>query len=151
MKGHIMYYVYIVSCANVDFIKIGITNDPQRRLTELQANSPYVVSMALLIECMDSLAAQQTEKLLHELMRNSRSNGEWFLATAASAIHFARMLLSVSGRIKETLNNPVYPKVFSSVAKCKHCGWENRYESPRGATNALTAHNRGCKVLQSAN
>ena len=34
------------------------------------------------------------------------------------------------------------------VAKCTHCGWEKRYVSPRGATNALTAHHRGCKVLQ---
>lgn len=60
-------YVYIASCLNVDFIKIGISADPQRRLGELQRSSPYTVSIAYLIECADSSVAQQLEKLLPKL------------------------------------------------------------------------------------
>lgn len=41
-------------------------------------------------------------------------------------------------------------QVASFVAKCEHCGWEKAYATPRGATNALTAHHRACKVLQDA-
>ena len=33
-------------------------------------------------------------------------------------------------------------------ASCEHCGWSHEYATPRGATNALTAHRRACKVLQ---
>jgi len=36
----------------------------------------------------------------------------------------------------------------SFVASCVHCGWSHDYATPRGATNALTAHRRACKVLQ---
>jgi len=93
-----MCYVYIASCLNVDFIKIGISTDPQRRLGELQNNSPYAITLVFLIECVDSSVAQQLEKLLHELMHASRSNGEWFHASADTAIQFAKALLVISGK-----------------------------------------------------
>lgn len=92
-------FAYIISCRTVDFIKIGITTDPQRRLTELQTNSPYTLQIALLIECNNLTTAQQLEKLLHELMHASRSNGEWFHASVLTAIEYAEMLLSISGNI----------------------------------------------------
>lgn len=92
-------FVYIVKCLSVDFIKIGISDNPQRRLTELQHNSPYAVEIALLIECADATTAQQLEGLLHALMNGSRSNGEWFHASVNTAIRFAHSILFVSGKI----------------------------------------------------
>ena len=92
-------FAYIISCTTVDFIKIGITTDPQRRLTELQTNSPYTLRIALLIECNNLATAQRLEKLLHELMHASRSNGEWFHASVSTAVEYAEMLLSISGNI----------------------------------------------------
>lgn len=94
-------YVYIIGCSNVDYIKIGISTDPKRRISELQTNSPHKLYLAFLLRCANKNVARQFETLMHALLHISHSNGEWFHATPGTAVTYAKMLLAISGKVDQ--------------------------------------------------
>lgn len=46
---------------------------------------------------------------------------------------------------------PLHPANAEHIATCEECGWTGAYNTPRGATNALTAHNRHAHPVFSSN
>ena len=70
-------YVYVIQCRN--FIKIGTTNNPQKRLSELQVGCPFKLN---LLQSFASCAPKADEKRLHDLLHKRRVRGEWFRFTA---------------------------------------------------------------------
>jgi hypothetical protein len=67
-------FVYIMRAVGVSKIKIGITENLDRRLAEIQSMCPVP------LEVVDRLAFSdfETEALIHRLLRSHWSHGEWF-------------------------------------------------------------------------
>lgn len=68
-------WVYIISDSKGTY-KIGIANDPLRRLTQLQTGHPSKLSILLLLK-----GSTQLEKELHQRFSTKRIQGEWFMLT----------------------------------------------------------------------
>jgi hypothetical protein len=68
--------VYFIKNPITNKIKIGKSNDPQKRLRQLQNAAGDPLEMLLVI---NTESDKQTEEKLHDLFISSRSLGEWFL------------------------------------------------------------------------
>ena len=69
-------YVYFIEALGMDKVKIGFSNDPERRLSVLQTGSPSKLIMVAKIP-----GDIQLEKQLHNKFDHIRINKEWFHAT----------------------------------------------------------------------
>lgn len=70
-------FLYIVEAKfeHVTFYKVGISNDPQKRLDGISTGCP-VKPRLIYSELFGS--ARRAERLMHEFLRDFHSNGEWF-------------------------------------------------------------------------
>jgi hypothetical protein len=66
-------YIYIIQTG--DFIKIGKSIDPNRRLNEISPNSPYDCEI---LEVYPSYFMSRAEKALHRKFAKFREKNEWF-------------------------------------------------------------------------
>ncbi|MYX32250.1 MULTISPECIES: GIY-YIG nuclease family protein [unclassified Streptomyces] len=66
-------WVYLIGSPVVRPVKIGVSNDPEARLADLQVGSP--VPLVLLWEAK---GGQQLESALHQHFAAHRLHGEWF-------------------------------------------------------------------------
>ena len=74
-----MNYVYLIRCNDGHFqtkYKIGIAQDVQTRLAQLQTGSPYVLEV---MECYGYENAEVVERALHQAFKKQRIQGEWFI------------------------------------------------------------------------
>jgi len=58
-----------------DFYKIGIAEDPEKRLSGMKSSTPHVLELVTAIEAED---AKGVEKLLHDLHIDWHQKGEWY-------------------------------------------------------------------------
>ena len=66
-------YVYIIGNLDENICKIGFSENPNRRLPEIQTGCPHQLKIILLFE-----AEKYTETLLHHKYSKYRMVGEWF-------------------------------------------------------------------------
>lgn len=69
-------YIYIIGGENPPF-KVGISQDPQKRLKALQTGHPEKLSIHMLKET-DSEKTRLLETAIHHNMKMYRTHGEWF-------------------------------------------------------------------------
>jgi Meiotically up-regulated gene 113 len=73
-------YVYLMSNHQYNFHKIGFSNDPERRLTDL--NVPFALELLCRIPCSSAELARDLEQCLHGIYREKQVTGlphlEWF-------------------------------------------------------------------------
>lgn len=68
-----MAYLYVLQCQN--FVKIGVSKTPNRRIKQLQTGNPYKIYLLLNLKVED---AYQAENFFHKKFKNQNSMGEWF-------------------------------------------------------------------------
>lgn len=100
-------FVYIIS-ASV-YCKVGRSNNPTKRLSEIATGCPVVPCLEHFVECE---MAEHVEALSHSLLDAYRSNGEWFRVSvddAKQAVEQARKLAggSLSQWSKSTLEKAI--------------------------------------------
>jgi len=66
-------WVYVIGSPVVRPVKIGVSDDPEKRLSDLQTGSP--VPLVLLWQVH---GGQRLEAMLHERFATYRTHGEWF-------------------------------------------------------------------------
>jgi hypothetical protein len=66
-------YLYVIQSEDSDYIKIGRTNNPKKRLSDLQSGNPNKLSYLILLKGKGYL-----EKSIHEDLKSYRVRGEWF-------------------------------------------------------------------------
>lgn len=74
--------VYFVQAGNKKNapVKVGYTQDIDRRLAEIQVHNPYPVSLLFTLPCESVGQAKKLERFLHrQLYNNGHLHGEWFL------------------------------------------------------------------------
>lgn len=65
--------IYLILCEQTETCKIGFSNNPEKRIKELQTSNPYQLSLISVIEGDINL-----EKQLHSRFRKFKIKGEWF-------------------------------------------------------------------------
>lgn len=68
--------IYFIS--DGEFIKIGKSNNVNRRLRELQTANPRELKLLKVIECKNETAAFELEVFLHKILQSTHQNGEWY-------------------------------------------------------------------------
>jgi hypothetical protein len=71
-------FVYVINLSLTDLYKIGVSNDVNKRLSQLKTSNPFDL---LLINKYHLLDPYTVEKQLHATFKEKRSNGEWFKLT----------------------------------------------------------------------
>lgn len=79
-------------------VKIGISRDPDRRLSDIGAAQPDAVKLIVKVRVA---APAQVERFLHGLFRRHRVSGEWFLLDPRRVVHVLKGLAeTLSGEIE---------------------------------------------------
>ena len=78
--------VYVIEAA--EFIKVGIAEDIKTRLVVFKTHCPLPVRLAYSSKPMLRPKARQIEVECHRYLISCHHHGEWFKATAKSAIEF---------------------------------------------------------------
>lgn len=73
-------YVYIVKAGtkSTSPIKIGVTDNVQNRIKQLQTGNPAEIFLVMHFECNSREHAFNLEKTIHEILKGQRLFGEWF-------------------------------------------------------------------------
>lgn len=78
-----MQILYILQNGDTDQYKIGITNNLNRRLQQLQTGCPYELKVVKLWTHYNRKIVEKYERVLHRYFTKSgckiRDNGEWFI------------------------------------------------------------------------
>jgi len=77
--------VYFIQSGNNGPIKIGMAENVDRRLSELQEGNPYKLNIISVMDCYSVSHADETEKRIHKLFSKKRIRGEWFKASISLA------------------------------------------------------------------
>ncbi|MCK5019986.1 MAG: GIY-YIG nuclease family protein [Candidatus Peribacteraceae bacterium] len=81
-------FVYVIQQQGGDHhVKIGKSNDVERRLGELQQQSPYEYKILVKICATNETHAFNMERGLHERLKKYRVRGEWFTKDVIGIIH----------------------------------------------------------------
>ena len=86
--------VYVLSAG--EYVKIGVSAEPKKRVKEIQTGCPLPVKLEATIETGLPL---ETEVLVHEELKDCRACGEWFRLETAIAIETVER---ISGIIAST-------------------------------------------------
>lgn len=65
--------VYLITCSKTDSCKIGFSNCPENRLSQLQVGNPFSLEISAVIE-----GNVEDEKRLHQKFDKYKLSGEWF-------------------------------------------------------------------------
>lgn len=69
-------FVYFIRALETNFVKIGVSLDPTRRLNELQTGCPFELSIEQAVFVQNPY---QTERALHNDCSDVHKRGEWFI------------------------------------------------------------------------
>lgn len=71
-------YVYFMQSGKNGPIKIGKSNNPEKRMISVQTGNPYKLRLVAVIYCDDDAAAYRMESRFHRILKKHRMHGEWF-------------------------------------------------------------------------
>lgn len=91
-----MRYIYLIQSLENSHYKIGISNNPQRRIKELQTGNS---SELRLVEVYQSEYAEKIERALQRRYSYLNKEGEWFDMSISNEVTF----LAECRKIEETL------------------------------------------------
>lgn len=80
----ISLFLYAARAGNTDQVKIGVTNNPNKRLKQVQTDCPYRVRFVFLQEWE---GAWGVERRIHAMIGSRRGIGEWFTLPSDDEIH----------------------------------------------------------------
>lgn len=86
-------YCYLVVCTDRGeaFIKVGITDDPDRRLNELRTGCPFTVRDRYLCQAPSRESAFGLEQDILRRYSGLQTNGEWLRMPEASVAGFVQL------------------------------------------------------------
>lgn len=100
-------HVYIVQAGTKKNspVKIGMSDDPKKRIKQLQTGNPSVLRLLISIKCESRKHALELEKTLHRMLLNKNILNEWFRVKQKSLFD----------TINRFANNPDIEQVKSHV------------------------------------
>lgn len=116
------YYVYFIS--DGEYLKIGISNNPESRLRTLQTSNARPLEIIHVIPTHSKESALSLEGQLHDRLAEHRLSGEWFNMDGYEAIQEANKMMNVIDNrlLQQRFNSLVsqdiaknYPPITHSV------------------------------------
>lgn len=98
-------YVYLISDSNTYNYKIGISNNPERRIKSLQTGNDNKLKIIHKILCE---YYSDVEKALHYRYNSNKINGEWFELTDNDVTTFPEYCQKIDNNIKIVKNFKLY-------------------------------------------
>lgn len=89
IKGKLVYFIG----ADGDYVKIGVSNNPVRRLNSLQQGNPHEIWLMAII---NSPAPYASEAALHEKFADKHIRGEWYLLDRPDDYEFIRRIADLN-------------------------------------------------------
>ena len=96
--------LYIMRCGNK--YKFGISNNPKRRIKQLQTGCPYNIKLIFELVLDKDIKAVDVETQLHQHLKRYNVRGEWFSLTREHVLCIAKELLAVGQNQKF-----IFPKI----------------------------------------
>jgi hypothetical protein len=98
-------FVYVISRVvdgqHVAPVKVGISDNPENRLSTIQTACPFKIDLAWVFEVLNREVAREIELSFHQTQKHARMYGEWFDFAPVKAIHLLcvsyRTMLEVQG------------------------------------------------------
>jgi len=93
-------WIYLMHAFNTDMYKVGISNDPYRRLNEVRNGSPFVeidIVCALQLEIGYDESAQYIESMVQLYFHRVRVKGEWFRFSKRDLVQLRSLMYNVEG------------------------------------------------------
>lgn len=78
-------FLYCIGLADDASVKIGIANDPKKRLAQLQTAHPHKLVIHWSIPFCSREMAVSAERYAHDKLSDSRVGGEWFFVSPQAA------------------------------------------------------------------
>ncbi len=72
-------YIYVIQQKDTDNYKIGVSNNPEKRLKELQVANAMELILFKTVKVSDKINAFKIESVLHCYFKRLNQQGEWFL------------------------------------------------------------------------
>lgn len=103
-----MKFIYLIK-SNIngdDLYKIGITQNINKRLKQLRTANPDLT----LLDSFETKHGNKIESTLHNLYKNKRIDGEWFLLEELDVISFDEICSNIERGLDSLKddNNPFY-------------------------------------------
>ena len=105
--GKNIMYVYIIQSGHKKNspVKIGMSDDPEKRIKQLQTGNPLELRILLSIRCKSREHAFSLENTLHSLLASSNIMNEWF------SMCRSRMFKTIN----ELANDPNFSQVQNNI------------------------------------
>lgn len=88
------YFIYVIQMGDKQYFKIGVTNDLERRVKDLQTGNPlplHIIDSFNFVNRENKHWANQIEKVLHRRFDYCRQMGEWFEFTEKELVIIKEM------------------------------------------------------------
>jgi len=86
---HFRHHVYLIRRPD-GLIKVGISLDPHRRLSDFATGSPETLSILKVVKVLDELNARRIERAVKVSLLRYRIRGEWFKCSNERALRALR-------------------------------------------------------------
>lgn len=90
-------YIYLLRCEEHSYYKIGITNNLQKRLKEIQTGTPDKIYF---VDFYESKYARKIESGLHRFFEHKHRNNEWFELSLEDEVKFKSMCVLIENNLK---------------------------------------------------
>lgn len=137
-------YVYFIG--NENTVKIGYSNNPQKRLSQLQSGNPQRIEVLATIEDDNP---QSLESNLHSIFREHKLSGEWFKNSDSVAFVVKYLMFSMERRSIEDLEYALY--LFDAVSKqpCFNHDWPNGFSEIASTIEDKRLSHSALELMQS--
>jgi len=110
-------YLYLVHCKtetlpNDNLYKIGVANDVESRLAQLQTGSPFEL---VIEECYELDGAEIAKRAIHQAYAKMHVRGEWFSLGGSAVADFQTLCEMLGGRVFVPDNYKVTPDAVESA------------------------------------
>lgn len=102
------YYVYMMSAGN--FIKIGHSANPEKRVEQMQTGNPHEIEIIALLPFDSKKQAHNEEKRLHFMLKKHNFRGEWFKKSCLKTAFKFSIYQEVSNKEKKKGYRPKIAK-----------------------------------------
>ena len=105
------HYVYVIGIPEGP-VKIGVSNNPENRVGNLQPGCPFPLQLLSKYPAKDRAHAFEHERNFHTKYRKYRLVGEWFDMDADFAANFIEINFSTEAYFDECLESGISPSGF---------------------------------------
>lgn len=107
-------WIYLIQVEGTDFTKIGFSENPKKRLSDLQTANPHKLNMIAMYQSVNhKTEVKLAERFLHKKFKGYNVRGEWFSCVNVDVVtdllyeHFFKRLRRLERKIENRNNQRI--------------------------------------------